>query len=272
MGQREVRPTTSGFRRERRALRLPTFISFCRLCGVLRARKSAASLRRSISDSVGSRPLGSSAMPAIHNPKPTTRPPLVCIFCGATKDISEEHIFSKWMRKYLPHTNFHHHHSRVMPGPNIPGKSHVKNYRGGTNVIRPKVVCRKCNNGWMSIIETNAKECLIPLMTGGSFTVTDDHKLKLSRWATLKTMVYEYQTEDFPLVSSTEDREKFRKDITPGDRWGVWIGRCQAPEWRARTMMQAYRLRPVDVEVPKIRNVETFTIALNELLIHIRLQ
>lgn len=123
----------------------------------------------------------------------------------------------------------------------------------------------------MSIIETNAKECLIPLMTGGSFTVTDDHKLKLSRWATLKTMVYEYQTEDFPLVSSTEDREKFRKDITPGDRWGVWIGRCQAPEWRARTMMQAYRLRPVDVEVPKIRNVETFTIALNELLIHIQL-
>jgi hypothetical protein len=119
-----------------------------------------------------------------------------CIFCGSTGKITDEHIFSKWMKKHLPLNDWHVFHYLRGGSPNSFGKNTFGNWQGSTNSLRPTVVCESCNSGWMSAIETQAMECLISLIAGQSFDVTDEHQTKLSRWVSLKTMVCEYDTAD----------------------------------------------------------------------------
>jgi hypothetical protein len=201
-------------------------------------------------------------------PKSFPPRPRVCIFCGPTQSPSEEHIFSKWMKKYLPHAGWHQFHHLEMPAPNRLG-ANLREYRqGGTNILRPKIVCRRCNNGWMSLIETQAKGCLIPLMAGGQFIMTEEHQRKLSIWATLKSMVHEHVRAT---VCSPDDHRDFMQTAQPSIQWSIWIGKCLSPEWRVRIIAQAFTLAPTQTGMHKIRNIEFFTIALNELLIHLRL-
>jgi hypothetical protein len=173
------------------------------------------------------------------------------------------------MKKHLPLNDWHVFHYLRGGSPNSFGKNTFGNWQGSTNSLRPTVVCESCNSGWMSAIETQAKECLISLIAGQSFDVTDEHQTKLSRWVSLKTMVCEYDT-DGPKLSSTEDCHDFKFNKLPNSQWGIWIAACQAPNWRVRIMRQPICLRTEPVETTPPPNVQFVTIALNNLLIHVR--
>lgn len=175
------------------------------------------------------------------------------------------------MKKYLPPTDFHNFHELRSGRQNSFGKNTFGAWRGSTNVIRPAVVCQQCNNGWMSIVETQVKESLIPLMAGRSLIIADGPQRTISRWATIKTMVYECNTQSVT-VCTDEDHHEFRKTTNPNAQWCVWIAKCQAPNWRVRIMRQAtgLGLESKAVGVPKPPNVQFLTIALDNLLIHLR--
>jgi hypothetical protein len=106
------------------------------------------------------------------------------------------------MKKYLPANDWHTFHELRSGRQNSFGQNTFGNWRGSTNSIRPAVVCQSCNNGWMSKIETQAKESLIALMSGQSFILTTERQYKIARWAALKAMVYEYNV-DGPLSHLT---------------------------------------------------------------------
>jgi hypothetical protein len=198
-----------------------------------------------------------------------TRRQRACIFCGATKKITEEHVFSKWMKKYLPANDWHTFHELRSGRQDSFGQSTFGNWRRSTNSVRPAVVCQSCNNGWMSKIETQVKESFIVLMSGQSFILTTEHQYKISRWAVLKTMIYEYNV-DGPKVSSREDLYEFQKNVDISPQWGIWIAKCQAPNWRLRIMRQSTFLGTTPIIIPPPPNVQFLTVALNNLLLHVR--
>jgi hypothetical protein len=80
----------------------------------------------------------------------------VCVFCGSSKNISREHIFSDWLSQKF---------AKGTKGNNeVRGDDLSRNWQSSIFQDKIKIVCEKCNNGWMSDIETRASKLLGPLI------------------------------------------------------------------------------------------------------------
>ena len=80
-----------------------------------------------------------------------------CAFCDHTGKLSNEHIVSQWLRKLFP--------GRVRAWYGESGT--LKEFKADSMNWKAGVVCKNCNETWMSDIENNhAKPVLTPLVTG----------------------------------------------------------------------------------------------------------
>lgn len=66
-----------------------------------------------------------------------------CIFCKSSKQLTDEHVISKSVRRNLPKTE------SVIP---VAGNNGLKP-ETALNIVLSKAVCARCNNGWMSRVE-----------------------------------------------------------------------------------------------------------------------
>lgn len=106
-----------------------------------------------------------------------------CIFCqGTLEKASDEHVLPQWLLDYLK-----------IRGENI-SPTHYS-LEGGVDVVSTRRhksdnlvegrVCSRCNNGWMSSLEGEAKPLLVPLMEAEKEVVElkPDERLRVARWA-----------------------------------------------------------------------------------------
>jgi hypothetical protein len=113
-----------------------------------------------------------------------------CIFCSEEGDLSREHIFPQWLLRefnisksklLMVHNNF---------GVNVSErKLTFNNFVNG-------LVCKTCNNGWMSQLEDKVKETLNSLMNFELRSVDllkEKHK-DIAKWAIKTAMVLNYGT------------------------------------------------------------------------------
>ena len=80
-----------------------------------------------------------------------------------------------------------------------PGHLHTK---------KIKAVCTGCNNGWMSVLETQAKPSLERLIKGERAVLDRASLLHVARWATLKAIISEHDKPD-TRVTPQADRTAF---------------------------------------------------------------
>jgi hypothetical protein len=85
--------------------------------------------------------------------------PRECAFCSATANLTGEHIWSDWMNALFPGEKAFHSINERMEV--------TKSWSSGQLDWKAKVVCERCNNTWMSKIESDhAKPALTDLITG----------------------------------------------------------------------------------------------------------
>jgi hypothetical protein len=85
-----------------------------------------------------------------------------CIFCDST-DMTEEHIVADWVLRAFMRTK--------KPDPGFAGTfvdEHEIVVSPGEAISTAKVVCRMCNNEWLSRIDEDAADALKPLVRGRS--------------------------------------------------------------------------------------------------------
>jgi hypothetical protein len=145
-----------------------------------------------------------------------------CIFCGSAEKLSREHVWADWLREFLPRPgtrNFHwtSHFGR----PPAPAKLHRA---GDAHSQRLQVVCGRCNSGWMSQLQTDARPILAPLVMDNWTALSTDESLILARWATMTTMVIEYADPTTAMIPQRH-RDLFMIDREPIPDWHIWIGR-----------------------------------------------
>lgn len=83
-----------------------------------------------------------------------------CVFCGST-DMSEEHLIADWVhrafaRKRKPDNDF---------AGTFVGRDALR-VEPVASTLTARVVCRDCNNGWLSGIDNAAAQVLRPLVRG----------------------------------------------------------------------------------------------------------
>lgn len=101
-----------------------------------------------------------------------------CIFCGSD-DMSEEHLIADWVFRAFARSR--------RPGPLFKGVMAAENelrLESGEPILTARVVCKTCNNGWMSGIDRAAAEALKPLIQGRTkVTLTHGAQAAVAAWA-----------------------------------------------------------------------------------------
>lgn len=138
-----------------------------------------------------------------------------CVFCGGQAN-SREHVFPAWISKILPGSgNLTHTRS---------GEHGSAWTTSGDLDFKVKQVCRTCNNGWLSDLETRTKELLSPLVLGQrtrSLTVPEQKKLAV--WAYKTAIVLALMPPSEERFVPLEHYREFRETQTPPDDTWIWL-------------------------------------------------
>jgi hypothetical protein len=196
-----------------------------------------------------------------------------CIFCNGASGtrLTKEHIFPDWLRQFFPRspTDTHTHGLTSWKGLE-PVTARTKK-QGQAGSRRVKVVCQECNNEWLSGLEKRAKPLLIMLIRGMPFTLNADAQRLLAVWAAKTVMTAEFVDPTKVAIPAVE-RASLMRDLAPPQRgWWIWIAGSQGIEWLTGINHFSGRLNrtPIDLETPDVVNLQSTTIGLGRLLIHV---
>jgi hypothetical protein len=170
-------------------------------------------------------------------PKRTNhKPPRRCIFCGHGRGrgekMSDEHLWPEWMHPYLPKLDDPKKHEgfEVVRSGRIVFSDRKKPQQGHTYTKKLKIVCKVCNETWMSRIEDEAKPILIPLLQGQKLLLRRRDREVLATWLALKMMIFE--CEDIrDTVIDQASRIEFMKNQKIPLRIRIWIGYHNTFDW-----------------------------------------
>jgi hypothetical protein len=167
-------------------------------------------------------------------PRQNPRPPGQCIFCGRT-GVTHEHLFSDWLRELFPRSKDDSHTlARLIawtPRPTFSRR--IKQGHSGTRTVRK--ICRRCNSGWLSLIDDGARNFAIPLIRGEAVTVTVTAQRALATWLAKIAMVANSHDPKTSVVLQV-DRDWIRKQSLPPIVWQIWMGFYDGVGWRELAM------------------------------------
>jgi hypothetical protein len=93
-----------------------------------------------------------------------------------------------------------------------------------------RAVCVRCNGGWMSMIEANARPILFDLIYGRGRTLDRAERRKLATWAFLKACVFDETHPRERVVPAAHRERLFRYKQVPATGLAVWLGTYEAKE------------------------------------------
>lgn len=104
-----------------------------------------------------------------------------CIFCNTPlvgKEKSEEHIFPKWLQKYLGVKKTHLYQTLFEQENEEFWKTRQYIFNNHVSGL----VCEGCNTGWMSNLEDQVKSIIIPLIDGQHGNIEQEQCKIVAKW------------------------------------------------------------------------------------------
>jgi hypothetical protein len=174
-------------------------------------------------------------MPVHRGERPNIKRSGSCIFCGGG-GMSKEHLFPNWLRVKFPRDGRQkltqagadwgsHEDKRASPVITL-----GRQRQGHLGSMKFRVVCQKCNNRWMSQLESRAQRTILDLIDGRAFELTEDAQSTLAVWAVMKTMIMEAGRKS-PIPISQEERAKLKETLLPPGRWCVFASCYRGRAW-----------------------------------------
>jgi hypothetical protein len=106
--------------------------------------------------------------------------PSICIFCGGLP-LTREHIWADWFRAHLPRTLPFYHSGRIVLNEDNTRTRNSKKMSGDPRSKKLRIVCNKCNNGWMSDLQNATKPILTPLLHHQQITLSEQQRADEAR-------------------------------------------------------------------------------------------
>jgi hypothetical protein len=162
------------------------------------------------------------------------------LFCDRT-DLTLEHVWPDWVSKFL----FGAPERGRFTATRFEGakRSPVgKPFKASELNHKARVVCARCNNGWMSEVETHAKGVLRPLLRGDDTILNQYDQATLRAWVVLRSMILERAASAALAVPFYTDSERrtfadieFEGSLEPMDGTYIWAFQYRSPRWVARS-------------------------------------
>jgi hypothetical protein len=161
-----------------------------------------------------------------------------CIFCGDDRNrLTDEHVFGDWIGNLFatPATG-------IAQLVNAEGK--VQQWAQVPFQQKVKVVCVKCNTGWMSDLEGKVKPILMPMLLGQRQEVRAQTQKLLAFWAVKTALVIDHLQPKARVVPETEYGGLYGLR-SPLPTHLVWLGHGTVPRDRTGDLLGATWKRPL---------------------------
>jgi hypothetical protein len=146
-----------------------------------------------------------------------------CFFCSGDADTLED-AWPRWITN-----QFKSAHSSEMQAERHGVR--LRPWRTLQPGLTIRCVCRACNNGWMSQLETRSQHLLQPLLTGERCELGQADQAILARWALKTAMVLE-ALDGVPQRAYTGvQREQLRTDGAIPWRTTAWLAASADSSW-----------------------------------------
>ena len=194
-----------------------------------------------------------------------------CIFCEEG-GLSKEHFWPEWASALLPHYPNNRHVEQLFTTENAklvaPPELRSRQGHSWTKTIR--AVCKRCNNGWMSELETAVKPILIPLIATQPHELTVEAMGVLGQWIALKIMVGERNHPEVA-VTPQEDRSKFRATREIPANFRIWIARCGTAGWETGYLRHAATIGTSPIVTPqhRFKNIQSVAFGIGDLFVFV---
>ena len=164
----------------------------------------------------------------------TKKPPMRCIFCrGST--LTREHVIPDWIQEIIPKKPQQAHLFTTVSKAPLAPRTRLKTsrLRQGHPISRKvRVVCKDCNNGWLSTLENELKPLIKTLVLGEAITLTPWGQRRLATWAAKTSMTAEFIHPKSAAVTF-EEREYLRLSREPMKTFNVWTGHYRGSRYTA---------------------------------------
>ncbi len=200
--------------------------------------------------------------------------PKVCIFCGG-KPLTKEHIWPKWLRPYIPHQLTDHTASSSIIATDRIEETRRK-WSGDPRNRSVRVVCARCNSGWMSRLQEQSKDYLLPLVSGTACTLGKNRQTALATWCAMSAMTAEFLGDGRRQAISPADRNHLQSKLRPPSPlyWRIWIAHYVRRDWVGQWVQMMSRVasdgdKVVDSDGIAVPNTQTTTLVVGQLYIHL---
>jgi hypothetical protein len=203
-----------------------------------------------------------------------SKPRKLCIFCGRP-GVTKEHVWADWLDRYLPSGEVNHERfsGTIYRTHTV---SEVRKHSGSSQSGRVRVVCRECNNGWMSRLQSDVKPILVPLLKGERISLHKKAQATLAVWIAMFAVVAEHQSKTPRKVAITAAHRRYLMDnrTVPSD-WKIWIGYYESKSW---PRVYVHNTLPVSSESTIVHhtedgfplpNTQTTTFVIGTLYVHV---
>jgi hypothetical protein len=145
--------------------------------------------------------------------------PRTCVFCGAPAD-SQEHVWPDWAAPMLagegPLPHFHQILQEGRP-------DEERHYTKDAYSVTVGVVCKRCNNNWMSDLESQAKPYLEPMLNGHGRALHSTGIRTLAAWGLKTAMMVEHMHGAKRCVIPHEEYAYLFEHGEPSERVRIWM-------------------------------------------------
>ena len=188
--------------------------------------------------------------------------------------MSKGHVWPDWLNKILPKTATHHEQETGKFNTfdsTVPGPEHqVRIARGHARSRKPRNTCRRCNGGWMSLMEDYARPAATRLILDVPQLLDLANQDAVAALLTLISMRLEF-LGDMRAIPA-EERNWLRCHLEPSNDWKIWIATFGDDNWDehwSRTYAAQLDSKPTDKVGPEYCNVRVTTLVIGKLCAHL---
>lgn len=201
-----------------------------------------------------------------------------CIFCDGASgaSLTKEHVLPGWLRELYPRspTDTHTHGTITWPDlwhRSYPPAADQRRRQGQASTRKVRVVCEKCNNEWLALLEKRTKPLLLALARGVRMEIGPEEQLQLATWTAKTVMTAEFLESSKVAIPASDRRSLMQCLCPPRQGWWIWIaGQCGI-EWQTAMYHFSSRLNTsyADLVTPEAVNLQCTTIGVGRVLLHV---
>lgn len=185
-----------------------------------------------------------------------------CCFCG-DGDLSKEHLWPEWAHPILPSGPDHIRGKSTGVRADRPSWSR----EGAPKTIQIRAVCKPCNSGWMSNLETTVNHVLSRLIKQDKFQLNEYDLAALSKYFTMKFIVSDQSAMSIPTFSDEERRTFFDTRVIPSGLSIVLYNYTYEPEPLVAQYNKEVRKATIGETKYEIEGHANFTIRFGHLFV-----